>query len=114
MASSSLRRTVLRPDVSVAMAVIVEYSSIRIGDRELLRGVERDDRGPGRREDHFFLDPGSRDAVARGTVRLHPPHHPRLTLARAVQRAEPAETRPLGQAKPRARTGGTAAGGTLT
>src|SRR5260370_40169139 len=100
MASSSLRRTVLRPDVSVAMAVIVEYSSIRIGDRELLRGGERDDRGPGRREDPFFLDPGRRDAVAPGTGRLPREHPPRLQVHRDAPRATPAADRQPRQRDP--------------
>src|SRR5205814_7635510 len=46
------------------------FSSVGVGNRGFLCGVQRDDFCAARREDHLFLDARGRDAVGRGAVRF--------------------------------------------
>src|SRR6185437_8135242 len=59
--------------------------SIRIGDRQFLRRVQRNDSGSVRRQDHFLLDACGGDAVGGGTICLDREHHPGLQLDRILE-----------------------------
>src|SRR6266571_8808666 len=72
-------------------------SLIRIGNRQLLRGVERDDLGAFRRQDYLLLDARRRDAVARRAIGFDREYHSGLELDRLPQRCEPRNQRPLMQ-----------------
>jgi len=75
-------------------------ASVWICDRQLFGGIKRDDLRALGRENHFFLDARSGDAVARGAVGFDREHHPCLQLDRLLERSEPRDQRPLMQAEP--------------
>src|SRR5205085_11576252 len=74
------------------------FSSVGVGNRKFLCGVERYDFCAARREDHLFLDAFGRDAVGGGAIRFHREDHTGLELDRLAQRSEAGGERPLDQA----------------
>src|SRR5688572_13804669 len=87
---------------SAEMGFMVESPGpglVAVRDRQLVGGEERDDLCPGGRDDDFLLDAGGGHAVAGRAVRLDGEHHPRLQLHRIVEGVQPADDRPLVEAK---------------
>src|SRR5437762_14375263 len=74
-------------------------SAVRIGDRQLLRRIQRNNLRTVRRQNHFFLDAGRGKSVARRTVRFDREHHPDLELDRVAQRIETRYQRALVQSE---------------
>src|SRR5438309_5008732 len=73
------------------------FNSVRVGNREFLCRVKRDDARALRGEDHFFLDARGRDAVGRRAIGLHREHHAGLELDRFAQGREARDERALVQ-----------------
>src|SRR5258705_5600777 len=75
-------------------------ASVWICDRQLFGGIKRDDLRALGRENHFFLEARSGDAVPRGAVSFDREYHPCLQLDRLLESSEPRDQRPLMQAEP--------------
>src|SRR5262249_50747286 len=75
---------------------------IPVRDRQLFRGVERDDLGPVGRAHDLFLDAGRRKTVARGAVGFEREDHAGLDLHGVVEGVEAGDDRALVEPKPEA------------
>src|SRR5438270_10973562 len=71
------------------------FSSVGVGNRKFLRGVERNDFCAARREDHLFLDARGRDAVGGGAISFHREDHTGLELDRLAQWREAGDDWPV-------------------
>src|SRR5438105_5570000 len=78
------------------------FNSVRVGNREFLCGVKRNDARALGGKDDLFLDARGRDAVGRRAIGLHREHHAGLELDRLAQRAQAGNQRTLVQAEPEA------------